>query len=163
MQLARLAAAYLAVDRIVLTDRFADFVREFTIRAASAKFSLNQMDQLFRKYDEPRAITFERGAREVVAGIERLLYVNFYQLNRLVRAMRYRRGKLGAKLAKQLVQQWLNRMNVGEEMLGAEPLGDLIKHFIPTDDSSDFLRKESDDGEILKGSFQQFLRDASCF
>jgi len=157
MQLARLAGAYLAVDRIILTDRFADFVREFTIRAANTRFSLRQADQLFRKYDRLWTPNFDRGARQVIAGIERLLYLNFYQLNRLVRAMRNRQSKRAGALVRQFVQQWLSRMNVGEEVLGAEALEDLIQHFIGTADGVDYLTRG--DSRLLASTFQRFIAD----
>jgi predicted acylesterase/phospholipase RssA len=157
MQLARLAAVYLAVDRIILTDRFADFVREFTIRAAATRFSLRQADWLFRKYDKPLTENFERGARQVIAGIERLFYLNFYQLNKLVKALRCRQNNKSKKLAKDLAQQWLDRMNVGEEVLGAEPIKMLIEHFITIDGSSDFLKVDRDDPKLLRSTFQRFI------
>ena len=157
MQLARLAAVYLAVDRIILTDRFADFVREFTIRASATRFSLRQADHLFRKYDQPLSMDFERGARQVVAGIERLFYLNFYQLNQLVKALRCRQDKEVTELSKTLAQQWLNRMNVGEEVLGAEPLKTLIEHFITMEAGSDFLKENRDDPKLLQATFQRFV------
>lgn len=162
VKLARLAATYLAVDRIILTDRFADFVREFTIRAAATNFSLNTADRLFRKYDMPNPLAFDKGAREVVAGIERLLYVNFYQLNRLVRAMRNRRSKSAFRQSRQLLKQWLDRMHVGEELLGAEPLRMLIEHFIESSKGSGHLRN-IDHQKLLKGSFQQLLANGVVF
>ena len=44
-QIARLAAIYLGIDRLILTDRFADFVRNLTIRAAETKFSIREADE----------------------------------------------------------------------------------------------------------------------
>ena len=156
-QLARLAAVYLAVDRVILTDRFADFVREFTIRAAGTRFSLRQADQLFRKYDQPWLVNFDKGAREVVGGIERLFYINPYQLKQLVKAARYRQGRRAARLGRQFAQQWLDRMNVGEEVLGAEALKDLIEYFIPSVDHVAQLTRDADDATTLHGTFAPFL------
>lgn len=162
LELARLAASYLAIDRIILTDRFADFVREFTLRAANTRFSLKKADQLFRKYDQPMTMNFDHGAREVVAGLERLFYINFYQLNALVKVIRQRNDKRAARLLKHFVQQWLNRMNVGEEMLGAEPLEAMINHFIGSDDAASSLISAGDK-RILQGCFQQFLAKGVIF
>jgi len=127
--IARLSAVYLAADRLILTDRFADFVRNFTIRAAGTRFSLRDADRLFRTYDRPTALEFDRNARRVIAALERLFYINPYQLNSLVQAFR-RRERRAAEEVKTLAQEWLRRMNVGEEVLGAEPLERLIRHYV---------------------------------
>ncbi len=50
-RIARLAATYLALDRLIMTDRFADFVRTLTIRAAETGFSMREADHFFRRYD----------------------------------------------------------------------------------------------------------------
>jgi predicted acylesterase/phospholipase RssA len=134
---ARMASVYIGVDRIILTDRFSDFIRNWTIRASETKFSLRQMDKVFRKYDEGRAKVFQRNVREVLAGLERLFYINPYQVNRIVRALRNRTGGEAAEQLKDNVQQWLNRMDVGEEVLGAEPLQMLIEEFVIPDKYSD--------------------------
>jgi predicted acylesterase/phospholipase RssA len=156
-QLARLAAVYLAVDRVILTDRFADFVRESTIRAAGTRFSLRQADQLFRKYDQPWLVKFDKGARQVIGGIERLFYINPYQLRQLVKAARHRRGQRASRLGRRLAQQWLDRMNAGEEVLGAEALSQLIEYFIPTVDHAEYLTRHSEDARTLHGMFAPFL------
>jgi predicted acylesterase/phospholipase RssA len=133
-QLARLAAVYLSIDSLVLTDRFADFVRNVTIRAANTGFSLREADQLFRRYDHPRSGTFDRRAREVIAGLERLFYVNPYQLNRLVKCLRNNDRPSFQRLLRELVQQWFDKMEVGDEMLGVELLEKLVRyHVIPED------------------------------
>jgi len=128
--IARLASAYVGIDRIILTDRFSDFVRNWTIRASEAKFSLRQVDKVFRKYDETRGKAFQRDFRQVLAGLERLFYVNPYQVNAITRAVRSRSGIGASELMKQSVQAWLDRMEVGEEVLGAEPIQLLIEEFV---------------------------------
>jgi hypothetical protein len=50
-QTRRLAATFLTIDRFVLTDRFADFIRHFSIHVASADFSPYDLDMVFRRYD----------------------------------------------------------------------------------------------------------------
>ncbi|MGD8910499.1 MAG: patatin-like phospholipase family protein [Chromatiales bacterium] len=129
-QIARITAIYLAVDWIILTDRFADFIREWSIRAADTRFSLRQVDTLFRKYDRTDSDTFGRSARQVIAGLERLFYINPFQLNLLARALRARQSGRAGRLLRKLGQQWLDRMQVGEEALGAGALQQLIEHFV---------------------------------
>lgn len=128
--IARLAAVYLAVDQMILTDRFADFVRNLTVRAAATRFSIRDADSLFRQYDRPGSLEFSRSARRVIAGLERLFYVSPYELNELTRLVRGRDMKNLADRLKELTQQWLDKMEVGQEMLGAEPLELLIQQFV---------------------------------
>ncbi|MDJ0655682.1 MAG: patatin-like phospholipase family protein [Xanthomonadales bacterium] len=128
-KIAELASVYLALDRIMLTDRFSDFVRELTIRAAQTNFSINDADHLFRKYDHHNSIRFTRRARNVIAGIERLFYVNPFQLRKLAAASR-NRDYTALKQVQSYVQQWLDRMQVGKQLLGAEPLSLLIDHYV---------------------------------
>lgn len=129
-EIARLGSAYLALDRLVLTDRFADFIRNLTVRAADARFSVRQADRVFRKYDVTRTSRFERDLRVVAAGIERLVYVSPFELAQLAEAVRDRRMHRVADLLKEHTQEWLDRMGVGLEVLGAEPLSLLIKEFV---------------------------------
>ncbi len=136
-QIARLAAIYLGIDRLILTDRFADFVRNLTIRAAATKFSISEADDVFRKYDFPSPDGYNKSARDVIAGIERLLYVNPYQLNALVSAVRNGDYKTVFRLLRTLTQQWLDKMGVGEEVLGADALDTLIRHFVIPDGPAD--------------------------
>ena len=121
-KVAQLSAVYLGIDRIVLTDKFADFIRNWTIRASEARFSLRQADEVFRKYDAQSSRAFQRDVRQVVAGLERLFYINPYQLNELVRLARSRQFAKFRVQLKDRIQQWLDRMDVGEEVLGAEEL-----------------------------------------
>jgi predicted acylesterase/phospholipase RssA len=130
LRIARLAGAYLSIDRIVLTDRFADFVRNLTLRAAETRFSIRQIDRVFRKFDQPTLLEFDRNVRRVAAGIERLLYVSPYQLNEIVRAFRTRDISAVAKLLEQSVQQFLDRMGIGVEALGSDALGQLINSYV---------------------------------
>lgn len=129
-QIARISAAFLSIDRLILTDRFADFVRNLTIRAAETRFSIRQADRVFRKYDYPTLSEFDRNTRRVVAGIERLLYVSPYQLNDVVRAIRTKDSRLVAALVDARVQAFLDRMQIGEEALGSEALRELIAHYV---------------------------------
>lgn len=138
LKVATLASVYIAIDRIILTDRFSDFIRNWTIRASEAKFSLEQMDRVFRKYDQGRMKKFQRDLRQVLAGLERLFYVSPYQVNRIARHVRNREGIAASEQVKQNVQQWLDRMDVGEEILGAEPIKELIETLvIPKDCASE--------------------------
>lgn len=129
-KIARLASAYIGIDRFILTDRFSDFIRNWTIRAAEARFSLRQADRVFRKYDVGGLGRFQRDFRQVMAGFERLFYVNPYQVNFVTRSLRNRAGDDAGAQLKHNVQQWLDRMEVGEEVLGAEPIRSLIEEFV---------------------------------
>jgi predicted acylesterase/phospholipase RssA len=84
------AATYLAVDRLVLTDRFSDFVRNFTLRSAAATFSLRALDRAFRAFDRTTSDKFGRDVRRVLAGLERLFYVSPFEAHDLIRAFRLR-------------------------------------------------------------------------
>ncbi|MGH7498109.1 MAG: patatin-like phospholipase family protein [Gemmatimonadales bacterium] len=129
-RLARLAATYLALDRLVLTDRFADFIRNFTLRAAATGFSLRQADRFFRRYDSANASTFDREARLVLAGIERLFYVSPFELKELVKALRDQDMPRATQLLHRYLQEWLDRMGTGNQILGAEPLALVITEHV---------------------------------
>jgi predicted acylesterase/phospholipase RssA len=129
-RLARLAATYLALDRLILTDRLADFVRNFTLRGAATAFSLRQADRFFRRYDLARASTFDAEARMVMAGLERLFYISPFELKELVKALRDRNMPRAVELLKRLTQDWLDRMGCGNQILGAEPLALVITEHI---------------------------------
>jgi predicted acylesterase/phospholipase RssA len=126
----RLAATYLAIDRLVLTDRFADFVRGLTVRAAQARFSLREADRVLRRFDAADPWTFNRELRRVVAGIERLTYVSPFELRDLVESARRQRGGRAMRLLGLYFQELLDRAGVGLEVLGAEPLELLIRDYV---------------------------------
>jgi predicted acylesterase/phospholipase RssA len=128
--IARVAATYLAVDRLVLTDRFADFIREFTVRAAAARFSLRDADRVFRKYDEALPGVFGRESRRLAAGIERLTYVSPIELAALIRDLRTRSSANAVRRLRDYFQELLDRSGVGREILGAEPLAFLIREHV---------------------------------
>jgi predicted acylesterase/phospholipase RssA len=129
-RIARLTGVYLAIDRLILTDRFADFVRNLTLRAAEARFSIRHADRVFRKYDHPTLIDFDRTLRRVVAGIERLFYIGPYQLNELIRAFRARDAEKLPQLLESSVQRFLERMQITDEALGAEALRELVDYYV---------------------------------
>lgn len=129
-RIGRLAATYLAIDRLILTDRFADFVRGFTLRAAETRFSLRQADGFFRRYDHANAATFNREARMVVAGLERLFWLSPFELKDLAKAFRLRQPDRVYDLLRAHTQEWLDRMGVGNQVLGAEPLELLIAEHV---------------------------------
>ncbi len=126
-QIARLAATFLTIDQLVLSDRMADFVRGFTVRAGNTLFSPRDLDLTLRRYDVDFSAGFSRRARKVAAGVERLLYFSPADFLQLVEAGRTRRaGDLVQQLEKGL-QKFLERSGVGQEILGAEPLALLIR------------------------------------
>lgn len=131
LEVGRLAATFLTLDRLIITDRFADFVRRFTLRAAAARFSLRDTDLFFRNYDRV-AGTFDSVARRVVAGIEHLFYVSPFELADLVREVRDQNYSRAYDLACRYAQEICDRGTVGFELLGAEPLALLIKQHVLT-------------------------------
>jgi predicted acylesterase/phospholipase RssA len=124
------AATYMAVDRLVLTDRFSDFVRNFTLRAGATTFSLKELDTAFRVFDRPGTSAFGRDIRRVLAGLERLFYVSPFEARDVVKAFRLRRYGEAQRLIELYLQEWLERGAVGLEILGAEPLSILIREHV---------------------------------
>lgn len=128
--IAHLAATFLSIDRLVLTDRFADFIRRLTLRAADTPIALRDLDQLFRRYDEGGAGAFNRRLRAVSAGIERLSYISPFELVELLRDVRTEKFAHFVSEIRLDVQDFLNRGGVGAEVLGSEPLVSLIEHHV---------------------------------
>jgi predicted acylesterase/phospholipase RssA len=160
IRIARLAATYLAVDRLILTDRLADFVRSLTLRASETRFSIREADRVFRRYDQPTLRQFDRSVRRVVAGMERLLYLSPYHLNDIVRAFRDTDSQKLTALLNETVQRFLDRMQVGDEALGAEALRDLITNYvIGTEDQASHVRLTID--ELRNRSQILFLATAT--
>lgn len=129
-QMRRLAATFLTIDRFVLTDRFADFVRHFSIHAASANFSPRDLDLVFRRYETDNAFSFGRRARRVFSGLERLFYMSPFEVMELAQMLRAGHWQMAAKLLKRLAQHMVDRYGVGLELLGSEPLQQLIDGFV---------------------------------
>ena len=149
---ASLCASFLGLDRLILTDRFADSVRRFTLRAAQTNFSPRDADEVFRRYDAGSAQRVSRRIRRVVAGLERLLYVSPYELNDLVESCRRCRPGRASDLLRNYAQEFLQRHNVGLELLGAEPLILLIKKHI--------LEAHEESGDQLESlPFSVFAKD----
>ncbi len=126
----RLAAVYLAIDRLVLTDRFADFVRNLTVRSADARFSVYQADRVFRAFDADGLRPYAKDVRTVLAGLERLLYVSPFEVADFARAVRDRSREKVSRLINAHVREWLERMEVGDEVLGSAPLQRLIDEYV---------------------------------
>jgi predicted acylesterase/phospholipase RssA len=156
-RIARLAATYLAMDRLILTDRFADFIRGLTLRAASTRFSLRQADRFFRLYDRAGSNQFGEEARLVMAGLERLFWLSPFELKRLVKSLRLREYSRVYELLRAYAQEWLDRMGVGNQVLGAEPLTLLIlEHVLQRLPTERFLTPE------LVG-FDRYLYESGIF
>ena len=128
-EIPRLASTFMTLDRLIITDRFADFVRRFTLRAAAARFSLRDADAFFRNYDASM-VEFGSVARRVVGGIEHLFYVSPFKLAVLVDAFRQRNYSEAKRLICQYAQEACDRGLVGSEVLGAEPLALLIREHV---------------------------------
>ncbi len=134
-----LATTYLALDRLILTDRFYDFVRRLTLRGGEAEFSLRDVDLLLRRYDEGSTATLSVRARKTLAGLERLFYLSPFEFNQLVRLQRSRDyGGLFRLLLFKHIQELLDRNGASLEVLGAEPLILLLKEHLPFHKDSDF-------------------------
>jgi predicted acylesterase/phospholipase RssA len=130
---ADLAATYLSLDRRIITDRFADFIRRFTLRAAEARFTPKDIDNVFRSYDKSGNNRFERRARRVIAGLEHLLYVSPFELLALLRALRLQDARRAYRLVRRYFQELLDRGGVSLEILGTEPLRALISDHVLTE------------------------------
>jgi len=126
----RLAATYMAIDRLILTDRFADFVRTFTVRGAQTRFSLYTADRTFRRYDADGSDRFGKQMREVAAGLERLFWVSPFELLALIKALRLQQTPRAERLVRRYLQEILDRSGVGGELLGTEPLQLLIREHV---------------------------------
>jgi predicted acylesterase/phospholipase RssA len=124
--LGRVAAAFLALDHLVLTDRFADFVRRLTLRAGSAPVSPRDVDRLLRRYELHSTDRFGRRARRVAAAVERLLYLSPSESLALAECVRQENWHEAARLGRAALQYYCDRSGVGLEVLGAEPLLDLV-------------------------------------
>jgi predicted acylesterase/phospholipase RssA len=129
-QLQRLAATFLCIDQFVMTDRFADFIRHLSIRAAGADFSLHDADILFRRFDVGGVGNFTSRLRRVAAGLERILYVSPFELRTFVETARNRDYPNLWAQCKRHVKEVVERYGVGLELLGPEPLQLLIDSFI---------------------------------
>jgi predicted acylesterase/phospholipase RssA len=151
-QIASVAATFLAIDRLVLTDRFADFIRRFTLRAGAADFSLRDADHLFRRFDKRNWEKLSRRSRRVLGGIHRLTYLDPFELFDLLRLHSPRlQGELTDRLLL-FAQHSLNRSGIGSELLGAGPLEQLIKaHVLTTED------RGADFNEFLTAGGIRFL------
>ncbi len=153
-RIGRLAATFLALDHIILTDRFVDFVRNFTLRAAATRFSLRDADRFFRRYDRANPRRFNREARLVLAGLERLFYLSPFEVRDLAKALRERRTDTVVKLLGRHVTEWLERMGVGDQILGAEPLARLINEHV-------LKQLNGDAGSVTP--FQAFLKKSRVY
>ncbi len=129
-QIRRLAATFLTIDRFVLTDRFADFIRHFSIHAAAADFSPHDLNLIFRRYEFDSASAFNKRTRRVFSGLERLFYLSPFEVMELTKTLRAGNWQEAAQLIKSLAQEVVDRYGVGLEMLGPEPLQQLIDGFV---------------------------------
>jgi predicted acylesterase/phospholipase RssA len=130
VQIRRLAATYLTLDRFVLTDRLADFVRRFTVRAGNANFSIRDIDLVLRRFEAAEPRKFNDCVRRVAAGFERLFYLSPFALLALVRDLRLGRRDRVWLQVQDYIQEMLERYGVGLEILGPEPLSLLLREHV---------------------------------
>jgi predicted acylesterase/phospholipase RssA len=130
LRIARLAATFLAIDKLILTDRLADAVRRLTLRGGQTHFSLYDLDRVFRRYEVGSAEGFAARARKIAAGVERLFYISPFELKTLAQA--YREDDLQTVKHDLLedAADFLFRSGIGDEILGSEPLRILIEHHV---------------------------------
>ncbi|MDP9193472.1 MAG: patatin-like phospholipase family protein [Acidobacteriota bacterium] len=125
-----LAATFLAIDRLVLTDRLSDFVRRFTLRGAEAHFSPNDVDRALRQFDSDSPALFNSRLRKVTAGLERLFYFSPFELIEVMRNARMQETSEMSKALIQDLQEFLERGGLGQELLGSEALSLLIRRHV---------------------------------
>jgi predicted acylesterase/phospholipase RssA len=140
-KMCRLATSFLALDRLILTDRFYNFVRRFTLRGGASEFSPRDVDLLLRRYDEgPTGLATAR-ARKTIAGLERLFYLSPFELHELIRNQRLQEYSELYRLVANNVQKLLDRNGASLEILGAEPLVLLLnEHLLRFHDKSPIPR-----------------------
>lgn len=129
-RIASLAATFLAIDRLVLTDRLADFVRRFTLRGAEAHFSPNDVDRALRQFDADSPTLFNSRLRSVTAGLERLFYFSPFELLEVLRNARMQETSKMTKALIHDLQEFLERGGLGQEILGSEALSLLIRRHV---------------------------------
>lgn len=161
LEVGGLAGTFLTLDQLIITDRFADFIRRFTLRAAEAKFSLRDTDYFFRNYDRDSA-EFDAVARRVVGGIEHLFYVSPFELADLVREIRQQNYPRAYALLCRYAQEICDRGNVPFEVLGAEPLSLLIKQHVLKEEQRDRRAHGVHLGDVGSGDLA-FLLTATNF
>lgn len=130
LRIARLAATFLSIDRLILTDRLADAVRRLTLRAGQTHFSMHDLDHVFRRYDRSSTASFGARLRKIAAGVERMLYVSPFELRDLTAAARENHLQTLKKDLLDDAADFLFRSGIGDEILGSEPLRVLIEHHV---------------------------------
>lgn len=130
LELQRLAATFIALDRLVVTDRLADFVRRFLVRANDVHISPKNLDHFLRRLDQPHAGAYSENARTVLAGIERLFFISPFESWALIQAVHNENTGEAAQLLRRYSAYFFERYGVGMELLGAEPLRLLIAEHV---------------------------------
>jgi predicted acylesterase/phospholipase RssA len=133
LELQRLAATFIALDRLVVTDRLADFVRRFMVRANDVRISPKNLDHFLRRLDQPHAGAYSKNARTVLAGIERLFFISPFESWALIQAVHDENTGEAAQLLRRYSAYFFERYGVGMELLGAEPLRLLIAEHVLQD------------------------------
>lgn len=120
------AATFLSLDQIILTDRFADFVRRLIIRADEVDLSFKDLDDILRRFDKQSHAGFNNKVRRILGGIERLFAISPFELIDLIREFRNGNDPRAWAFVKEYMNYFLDRNEVGREILGSEPLRLLI-------------------------------------
>lgn len=126
----KVAATFIGLDRLIVTDRFADFIRRLTIRANDVHVTPKILDQVFRQFDVLSSDRFNKNVRLVAAGFERLFYMSPFELLDLTRALHNTDGPGAVKMLLESVDYFFQRSGAGLELLGSEPLCMLITEHV---------------------------------
>jgi predicted acylesterase/phospholipase RssA len=124
------AATFIGLDRLVITDRFADLVRRLTIRANDVHVTPQMLDDVCRQFERLNSANFHRTVREVAAGFERLFYISPFELYELVQALHNTDNDGLKHRITGSIDYFFERSGAGLEMLGAEPLKMLIAEHV---------------------------------
>jgi len=130
LHICRTAATFLGLDRLILTDRFADLIRRLTVRAEKADLSLKDFDDIWRRFDKQTHAQFSNKTRRILGGIERLMAISPFELIDLVKEFKNGNDQSAWKLVKDYINYFLDRNEVGLEILGTEPLRLLIQEHV---------------------------------
>ena len=126
-RIARLSATYLALNRLILTDRFLDLFRNFTLRAASTRSRCGRQTACSSLRPSPsRRLQLISPPRRRRARTTVPLSPFEAQRPSVEKAIRERRSHEVIHQLVNHVQEWLDRSGVNNEILGAEPLALLI-------------------------------------
>ncbi len=148
---AELAATYLAIDRLVLTDRLADAVQRLHATADETRFTLREARELLGPVPGGGR-DFEVRRRRLLGEIQRLAFIGPAELERLIERLQARAfAPFTVELMKHL-DRLLERSGLGSEILGSESLAAIVRERI-------LARKSGTSAGATSQSFARFGED----